>query len=330
MTRTMVMKNDFYAFRRMVFLFVLFLLVSCNLKFKEPLKVGTNVWPGYEIFYLARSLEFHEDYKLKLIELPSESEVVEAFGQHLLDVAAVSLGEALILAQEQSDVRIILVVDFSHGGDAVLAKGGIKNLAGIKGKRVGIEEGVVGKILLNNALKKANLQPTDIKIVPLYKNEQLAAYQNNKVDVVMTSEPVKTQLTELGATSLFDSSQFPNKIIRVLVTHQQVIEEHEADLKKLVASYFKALAYFNSSREKASLKIAPRLMINPFGVATLYKGLILSELNDNKQLLLETEPELAILSEALIKWMLEKKLLFKNIDIKQLITTQFLPERVAP
>ena len=323
------MNNNFYAFRRLIFSLVVLLLVSCNLKFKEPLKVGTNVWPGYEMFYLARSLDLYKENRLKLVELPSELDVVEAFNQHLLDVAAVSLGEALLLAQRQpEDIRVILITDVSHGADAVLTKVEINGLAEIKGKRIGIEKSVGGKFLLDALLQEANLLPEDITIVPLYKNEHISAYKEDKIDILMTSEPIKTQLTKLGAKALFDSSKIPHKMVRVLITHRNVIDERKIDLKKLVDGYFEALNYFNSNRQEASFKMAPRLMIKSSEISSIYKGVILSELKDNRKLLLGEDPILIVSSEKVMKWMLEKKILLKSILVEQLIDAQFLPEQV--
>lgn len=323
------MNHYLCIFQRICFFLTLFSLIACDLKPKEPLKVGTNVWPGYETFYLARSLGIYQQEKIKMVEMPSATEVSHAFSHHLLDVATLTLDEVLVLMQYQPDIRVILVIDVSHGGDVLLAKAGINNLIEIKGKRIGVERGTVGAILLDGALMMANLTATDINIVPLSVDEHLMAYKNNEVDAVVTFEPVKTKLLQLGARQLFDSSQIPNRIVDVLVTRQRVIEQQGGDLKKLIAGYFEALAYFNRHKEDASLRIAPRLMLQPSEVLSQYDGLILPKLSDNRQLLSGEKAVLKTSAENLVKLMLKKELLFKNVVTEHFIEAGFLPEKVG-
>ena len=53
--------------------------IGCH---KEPtalVRIGTNVWPGYEPLYLARELGYYKDLNVRLVEYPSASEVIRAF-----------------------------------------------------------------------------------------------------------------------------------------------------------------------------------------------------------------------------------------------------------
>ncbi|NOQ36903.1 MAG: nitrate ABC transporter [Methylococcaceae bacterium] len=321
------MNDNLLIYRHICFILALFLLTGCDLKPKPPLKVGTNVWPGYETLFLARSLGLYQKDAVKMVELPSATEVSHAFSHRLLDVAALTLDEVLTLAQYQSDIRVILVMDVSHGGDVLLAKADITNMAAIKGKRIGVERGAVGAILLDGALTAANLTATDIDIIHLSIDEQYEAYFNNEIDAVVTFEPVKTQLLQLGAKPLFDSSQIPNRIIDVLVTRQEVIEQRSDDLTQLLATYFKALHYLNTHKEEAAIKIAPRLMVSPSEVFSQFNGLILPDLSDNIKFFSATTSTLKTSASTLATLMLEQKLLTKNIMIDNLIDGTFLPKK---
>jgi len=39
---------------------ILSVLFACSAEQESPLRVGTNIWPGYEPFYLARELGYYE------------------------------------------------------------------------------------------------------------------------------------------------------------------------------------------------------------------------------------------------------------------------------
>ncbi len=141
--------------------FILVLLIpslmqGCERGPAPPLRVGSNVWPGYETLYLARSLGIFASTPIKLVELPSVTEVTHAFRNGGLEVAALTLDEALALLQQDTSLRVILVVDVSNGGDAVLARPEITSLAQLKNRRIGVENSAVGAIMLDGLLTTAN------------------------------------------------------------------------------------------------------------------------------------------------------------------------------
>lgn len=314
---------------RIILLFFLFpLLSSCHLKREQPLKMGTNIWPGYEIFYLARHLGYLQTNAIKLVELPSATDVSHAFRNHLLDVAALTLDEALTLAQHDPSIRVIAVIDISHGGDVLLANPSISTLEALKDKRIGVENAAVGAILLDGALTEAHLQTSEITLVPLSIDEHLNAYQQGKVDAIVTFEPVKSQLLTLGAKQLFDSSKIPNRIVDVLVTHQAIVEQRPAELKQLLTGYFKALNYFLTAPEQAAIGMADRLQLAPEEVRLQFKGMYSPDIAENKQLLVGKNPPLKDAANHLIQLMLKQHLLFKKITTDNLINNSFLPTEI--
>ncbi len=308
------------------FLFLIFCsLTACDFTPKSVLKVGTNIWSGYETLYLARSLGYYPANSIKMVELPSATKVAHAFQHQLLDVAALTLDEALVLLQTNGNLRIILVMDVSHGGDVLLAKPEFTTLNALKGKRIGVENVAVGAILLDGALSAGNLTVADINIVPMPVNEHLLAYQENKIDAVVTFEPVKSQLLQQGALQLFDSSRIPNRIMDVLVTRQHIIEQKPAALKALLKSYFKALDYWHNNPQQAAVFMADRLEVKPNEVAMQFSGLKLPTLEENLQLLSGDTPQLKPSLHALVSLMLQRQLLRHDVSTTSLLNGSLLP-----
>ncbi len=301
------------------------LLSGCNFKHPKPIRIGTNVWIGYETLYLARSLGYYDNLPVKMVELPSATEVLHAFRNHTVEIAALTLDETLTLLQSENDLKIILIMDISKGGDALLAKPNITALSDIKGKRIGVENTAVGAILLDGALHAAKLTPANINIVPLTIDEHISAYLTDQVDAIITFEPIKTQLLELGAKKLFDSSQIPDRIIDVLVTRQHIIEQRSDDLKQLLNAYFKALNYLHNNPGDASSRIAPRMGLASTNILPQYKGLIIPDLKQNLQYLNNENAKLLQSSTKLANLMLQKKLLSKPVDSQSLIYGSLLP-----
>ena len=132
-----------------------FLLSACSEVPPEPIRIASSPWPGYEPLYLARDLGYLDNKKYNLFELPSADITLESFRNRSTDLATLTLDETLELLHDGTRLRILLALDISHGGDAVLAGPEIKELADLKGKRISIMNFTLGIYMLNRLLDKA-------------------------------------------------------------------------------------------------------------------------------------------------------------------------------
>ena len=262
---------------------------------------------------------------IKLIEMPSATEVTHAFRNKALDVAALTLDESLVLLQYVPDLRIILVMDISKGADALLARPTIHLLSELKGKRIGVENTAVGAILLDGALQAANLNITDIDFRSITVDDHESAYNKGRIDAVVTFEPHKSRLMSQGAIKLFDSTQIPGRIVDVLVTRQSIIDNHKESLKTIVAAHFQAVEYIQQNPDDTALRIAPRLVVKNNEVMKQFDGITLPGLVENQRYLAIKTRTLSKSVEELTTLMSKKQLLFKSIDTSQLINDSVLP-----
>jgi hypothetical protein len=130
MMRRMPAMPPLNASRRRILLGALLapaLIPACG-KTPSPLRVGTNIWIGYESLYVAENRGLLARQAIRLITMRNASEVQQALHAGMLEAAAMSLDEALNLVEEGLDLRVVLVMGVSHGADVVLglsAKGAI-------------------------------------------------------------------------------------------------------------------------------------------------------------------------------------------------------------
>ena len=110
------------------------LLVACQPVPAAPLALGLNAWVGYDPLVLARERGLIDTRAVKVIELSSSSETLRHFRNRLLDAAALTLDEALRLADEGFDPRVVAVLSASAGADVVLAVPEVRDLAGLRGR----------------------------------------------------------------------------------------------------------------------------------------------------------------------------------------------------
>jgi NitT/TauT family transport system substrate-binding protein len=270
-----------FAYAKFLAFILLFLLTSCTVEPPELLKVGVNQWPGYEPIVLARDLGYLPQKKVKLVELPSNTESIALLRTGRLDAAALTLDEALNVISLGTELTIVLVFDFSNGADVLLAKPALGNLVDILHHRVGIETTGVGALLFHAALSQANLENDDVQVVYLPADEQEAAYISGQVDAVVTFEPVKSRLEKLGAHVLFDSSEASDLIVDVLAVRTDQVEKQRENIFQLVQAYAKARSFMTQYEEKSMQMMAPRLKMTPHNLQQTYQDLILPSLLEN-------------------------------------------------
>lgn len=253
-------------------------LLSCGLESSRPLKVATNLWPGYEPLYLAQYLGAFEK-KVEVIQLASATEVMRALAHGNVDAAGLTMDEAISLMAKGLDLVILLVLDHSRGGDAIVVSAGTQY--GLQGLRIGVENTATGAIFLSEALAQAGLQFDDIEILTLSPDEQEAALAGKRVDAVVTFEPFKSRLLANGGRVLLDTSQAPDLISDVLVVKADVLEHHPQHIKQLIAGYQKAREYMHSHHRESEAFFSKRLQLDKDQLEVVFSGIYLPTLEDN-------------------------------------------------
>ena len=298
-------------------------LNACDKSPDSPIRLGSSPWPGYEPLYLARDLGYIDEASVNLFELPSADITMESFRNRSTDVATLTLDETVELLDEGNKLKVLLILDISHGGDAALARPEIKKLSDIKGKRISIINIPLGIYMLNRMLSKAGVDRKDVEVFPMAESKQLKFYNDGKADVVITFEPVKTKLKEAGAHVIFDSSMIPNEIFDMLLVHDDVYTARKKELCDLSAQWFKTLQYMQTNRDDAAKRITHRLGLTVNDYDTLLDGIILPDPKSNSQLLGGEKPGLIEPARRLAEIMLEEKQINNIPDITQAIDTSF-------
>jgi len=140
-------------------------LTNCTPETNIPLRIGSNLWTGYETLYLARDLGYYNDKPIRLVDYPSGTEEVRAYRNKEIEGAGLSIDQALVLAATQENIRIIAIMDVSNGGDVILGKPEFTDMKALKGKRVGVESTALGAFFITRALEKNDMTAKDIQIV---------------------------------------------------------------------------------------------------------------------------------------------------------------------
>jgi NitT/TauT family transport system substrate-binding protein len=302
-------------------------LTSCVTEPPEPLNVSLLThWPGYEGFFLADSLGYYKDTANRMVVHTSVDDQIRAFQNRKVQAAAFTLSDALVLAENVPEMRVVLAIDTSNGADVILGQSTMERLQDLKGKRVGVEASGLGFQMLKRALDKANLAFKDIKIVRLPGSEQERAFKQGEVDAVVTYEPARTNLLAIGAKQLFDSSQIPGEVVDILVVHQDVLTRQFSSLQALVKGWFRAQEYAKTHPGEAVQRGAQRQRISPTQFLESLNGLRILTLEENQRLFDKNNPTFSLLTQELSEVMVQGNLLKRTVEPSSLLDDQVIKD----
>lgn len=306
-------------------LFSLLLLQGCE-RSEPPLTVGSNVWPGYESLYLARNKGFFDAEQISLVEKTNATQVIRDFKTGQLDVAALTMDEALTLLAAGQKIQVIALMDFSRGADVLIAKPEIAQLEDLRGRSIVVEKTAVGAIMLQSALESIGLSHYQVSVQNMPVNQHLQAWQRDDIAAIVTFEPIKSLLAAKGGNVLFDSGRTPERIMDVLVVREDIARARREQLQHLLVGHFRALAYMEKHREESAIILSERLKIPPAQVWSSFDGLHIPGLSENRLTLGEPQALHAQVVD-LKQLMLKAGLLSHDIAVREsLFNGTFLPE----
>ncbi|MFK8041621.1 ABC transporter substrate-binding protein [Congregibacter sp.] len=298
-----------------------FMLTGCQPRVE--LHIAFAPWVGYETLSLADEFNWLPEGAV-LRRTASGGESMEALRSGEVQVAALTLDEALRLRTELPKIAIVLVMDESAGADVVLAKAPLKSVRDLRGARVAVELGSVSEFLLRMALDAEDLNMEDIEVVDLSGSDLLAAFEQGVVDAVVAYPPLADDISALGATRVFDSSEASNTIFDVLVVNRPSLINRQEVLSQVIAAHFKALSHLDRNADDAVYRYAEYQGSSAAEVKATLTKIRLPRLQGVRALL---APDGAI-EETARRMLAEKMVSPSDAGLPRLIDSQYLPRAV--
>ncbi len=292
----------------------------------HPIQMGTNVWPGYEPFYLARNSGFVDESTVNLLDFTSATQVDRSYINGTIDAATLTLEKVLILRSADVDVVVPLVIDFSSGGDAIVARPGIDSMQALEGRVIAAPNTTLGALMLNRALELNQMSPDAVQVVFADLNEHVALYERGEVDAIITYSPILERLKSMGMREVFTSREIPGQIIDVLAVTPHLVEEHPDKLQELLVGWFDALNFIEAEPERAGNLMATRLSVPGEEALASLENLQLVDLDMNLDYLSGDSPRLEEAARSLEKFMIDGGLLDEPVDMSGLFSDRVLLE----
>lgn len=300
-------------------------LSGCRSKAPAPLAVAAHVWPGYEFMFMAQREGQLDAGLVTLRETASATDSISALLDGTVDAVALTLDEVLRARAAGVYLSVVLVFDVSAGADVILARPGIRRLSDIKGKRIGVEQGALGGLMLAKGLQAAGLQLEDVRMVPLTIERHEQAWHRGEVDVLVCYPPVSSRLLDAGAVNLFDSRQLPDTIVDVLAVRHEALVEKKQAVRHLIVTHLSALHQMHHNPHDSGYRMATHLKLHASEVLASFKGMVLPDLENNRRLLGGKGAALLNSVRSLNEVMVESGLLRQPDKLEGLLRDDLLP-----
>jgi NitT/TauT family transport system substrate-binding protein len=233
---------------------------------KSPLRIGYSDWPGWTAFEIGIQKGWFKeagvDVKFDWFEYAPS---MEAFAAGKVDAVMMTMGDALVTGAPGARSVAILITDYSNGNDMIVAKKGIANVKALKGKKVGLETGLVEHLMLTKALEKNGLKIGDVKLVNVPTHQTAQTLSSGNVDAIGAWQPNSGQALKAvaGSKAIFTSADLPGLIYDLVCVNPQSLSQRRADWVKVVKVWNRIAAFV---RDPANQAEAVKLMAARAGV----------------------------------------------------------------
>lgn len=286
----------------------------------DVLDVQLVTWGGYAPgLYFNEGAEpseqsrFYKDYGLK-VRFHKNDDLISALNAWIsgdYDVL-VQTADAFPLYTSPDDIwalkpQVIMQVDWSRGGDVIVAKRGVNSINDLKGKRVAVTEPSPSQTLLVTALEAAGLSYNDIQVVaaqdPVVASQ---TFQAPNVDAAVVWSPFHLEATrEVAGSKVLVSTQEQSHIIAdIMFAKEEYIQKNREKINAFYEGWMKGVAEVRANAanaEKAARYLAEFLEfpledakgamadvywashgdnLNFFGLNPAYRGMKGSDLYD--------------------------------------------------
>lgn len=235
-----------------------FAAASLSASAATPMKLALTTWIGYSPFYVAAGMDYYKkhDLKVTLQTFSDPAMLPSAVTSKAADGSMMTYDQLIGAAAQGQKLKVVMPIDYSNGGDAVLADKTINKITDLKGKKVAYAPLSPSDFLISYALKVNGMSTDDIKPINMTPEAIPSAMASKAVPAGTTYEPNVSQILAMdGGTKfhvIYSSKEAPGLIADVLIFDEAYIKKNRKPIAALIQAYVEGLAYMNTHPKEAS------------------------------------------------------------------------------
>jgi NitT/TauT family transport system substrate-binding protein len=252
-------------------------LLAASAHAAPTLKLGLTTWIGYSPFYVADALDLYKKYdlKVKLQTFTDPAMLPSAMAGGAIDGALMTYDQVVGAAGQGQNFKVVMPVDYSYGGDAVLADKSITKISQLKGKKVAYAPLSPSDFLLAYALKINGMSDKDIQPVNMTPEAVPAAMASGATPAGVTYEPNVSQIVNTGKGKfhvIYSSREAPGIITDVLAFDAKKLGKDDKQILALMRGYLDGLAYMQAKPAEAAKLIGKAVGVSDKEALEQLKG----------------------------------------------------------
>jgi len=132
-----------------------------------PVTLGVVTWIGYGPIYCAAANGYYRQYGIdvKLVNFTDNSTMPGALQSGEIDVTTLTYDQVIASNGRGWKLKVVMPLDYSVGGDAILASVNIHSVKELKGRKVAFMAASPSDFLLGYALARDGLSERDVQAV---------------------------------------------------------------------------------------------------------------------------------------------------------------------
>ena len=235
--------------------------------------LGVVTWIGYGPIYCAAANGYFKKYGLdvKLVNFSDNSVMAGAVQSGEIDATTLTYDQVIAANARGWKLKVVMPVDYSVGGDAILASAQIKSVKELKGRKVAFMSASPSDFLLGYALAQDGLSEKDVQPVNTTPEGVVGIMAGGSTDVGVSYEPNVSVIVKSSGGKRFhvlmSSRDARGMITDVLVLKESVIAKNPKLVEGLIRGTMEGLAFMKAEPVKAAAIIAKTLEISPAEVA---------------------------------------------------------------
>jgi NitT/TauT family transport system substrate-binding protein len=217
---------------------------------RHPITIAVSPWVGYGPLYVAKDRGFFGDLDVRITIVGDRDRRISQLMGEYAQIVAVPADAMVAKSRPELGFKAFLVIDESVGGDGIAVRPGINALEDLAGKKVAMGLYSPSDFWFDYLLGERDLEDLkeEITFVNLEDLAALEAMRKGQVDAMVGREPfLSSAVRDLGAAVIADSRQTPGRIVDVLFSQADTIDERHDDFETVVKGVYRAVDWIEKN-----------------------------------------------------------------------------------
>jgi NitT/TauT family transport system substrate-binding protein len=220
--------------------------------------LGVVNWIGYGPLYCAAANGYYRKHgaDVKLVTFSDNSLMTGALEGGELGASTLTYDQVITAVSKGWKLRVVMPIDYSSGGDAILATAAVRSIRDLKGRKVAFQPLSPSDFLLGYALAQAGLSQSDIRALNSTPEGVVAIMASGSADAGVTYEPSVSTIRKLGGGNQFhvllSSREARGLIIDVLAFKEDTIAKNPQLVQALIRGTLDGLEFMHRQPDQAA------------------------------------------------------------------------------